>query len=116
MADRRSRRHLSQDEMNMGIGMLHSGLSQRHVASVLGVSQSVVSKMWNRLITTGNVRHLHAGGGENAQPVRFRTDFWWFRHGATNLTTQQRYIRTSRTLPVCAQVPKPSEIGCMMLT
>ena len=64
MADRRLRRHLSQDEMNRGIGMLHSGLSQRHVANVLGVSQSVVSRMWNRFITTGNVRHLHAGGRE----------------------------------------------------
>ena len=35
MADRRLRRHLSQDEMNRGIGMLHSGLSQRHVANVV---------------------------------------------------------------------------------
>ena len=72
MADRRLRRHLSQDEMNRAIGMLHSGLSQRHVANVLGVSQSVVSRMWNRFITTGNVRHLHAGG-KNAQPMRFKT-------------------------------------------
>ena len=63
MADRHLRRHLSQDEMNRGIGMLHSRLSQRHVANVLGVSHSVVSRMWNRFITTGNVRHLHAGGG-----------------------------------------------------
>ena len=97
MADRRLRRHLSQDEMNRGIWMLHSGFSQRHVANVLGV----VSRMWNRFITTGNVRHLHAGG-ENAHPMRFKTDFWWFRHGATDLTTQQRYVGTSRTLPVCA--------------
>ena len=66
MADGRLRRHLSQDEMNRGIGMLHSGLSQRHVANVLGVSQSVVSRMWNRFITTGNVRHLHAGGRERS--------------------------------------------------
>ena len=51
MADRRLRRHLSQDEINRGIGMLHSGLSQKHVANVLGVSQSVVSRMWNRFIT-----------------------------------------------------------------
>ena len=43
MADRHLRRHLSQDEINRGIGMLHSGLSQRHVGNVLGVSQSVVS-------------------------------------------------------------------------
>ena len=102
MADRRLRRYLSQDEMNWGIGMLHSGLSQRHVANVPGVSQGVVSRMWNRFITTENVRHLHAGGGENAQAMRFKTDFWWFRHGATYLATQQRYEGTSRTLPVCA--------------
>ena len=66
MADRRLRRHLSQDEMNRGIGLLHSGLSQRHVANVLGVSQSVVSRMWNRFIKTGNVRHLHDRGRERS--------------------------------------------------
>ena len=66
MADRRLRCHLSQDEMNRGIGMLHSGLSQRHVANVLGVSQSVVCRMWNWFITTGNVTHLHAGGRERS--------------------------------------------------
>ena len=66
MADRHLRRHLSQDEMNRGIGMLRSWLSQRHVANVLGVSQSVVSRMWNRFITTGNVRHLHAGRRERS--------------------------------------------------
>ena len=66
MVDRRLRRHLSQDEMNRGIGMLHSGLSQRHVANVLGVSQSVFSRMWNRLITTRSVKHLHAGWRERS--------------------------------------------------
>ena len=101
MADRRLRRHLSQDEMNRGIGMLHSGLSQRHVANVLGVSQSVVSRMWNRFITTRIVRHLHARGRERSTN-EFKTDFWWFRHGATDMKTQQRYVGTSRTLPVCA--------------
>ena len=95
MADRRLRRHLSQDEMNRGIGMLRSGLSQRHVANVLGVSQSVVSRMWNRL-------GICMLAGENAQPMRFKTDFWWFRQGATDLTMQQRYVETSRTLLVCA--------------
>ena len=70
MADRRLRRHLSQDEMNRGIGMLHSRLSQRHVAEVLGVSQSVVSRMWNRFITTGNIRHLHAWGGGGGRRER----------------------------------------------
>ena len=117
MADRRLRRLLSQDEMNRGIGMLHSGLSQRHVANVLGVSQSVVSRMWNRFITTGNVRHLHAGRRErstNEVQDRFLV-VQARRHRSDNVTTQQRYVGTSRTLPVCTLVPKPSEIGCMML-
>ena len=66
MADRRLRRHLSQYEMNRGIGMLHSGLSQRHVANVLGVSQSVVSRMWNRFITTENVMAFACWGRERS--------------------------------------------------
>ena len=101
MADRRLRRHLSQDEMNRGIGMLHSGLSQRHVANVL-----VCPRVLSPECGTGLLRPEMLGicmlGGENTQPMRFKTDFWWFRHGATDLTTQQRYIGTSRTLPVCA--------------
>ena len=75
MADRRLRRHLSQDEMNRGIGMLHSGLSQRHVANVLGVSQSVVSRMWNCLLRP-EMLGICMLGGENVQPMRFKTDFW----------------------------------------
>ena len=81
MADRRLRRHFSQDEINRGIGMLHSGLSQRHVANVLGVSQSVVSRMWNRFITTGNVRQLHAWGGGG----------WGGRERSTN-EVQDRFL------------------------
>ena len=59
MADRQVRRRLSEEEMNRGIGMLEDGLSQREVARVLGVSQSVVSRMWTRFHLTGNVMHQH---------------------------------------------------------
>ena len=101
MADRRLRRHLSQDEMNRGIGMLHSGLSQRHVADVLG-SPRMLSPECGTGLLGPEMLGICMLGGENAQPMRFKTDFWWFRHGATDLTTQQRYVGTSRTLPVCA--------------
>jgi hypothetical protein len=47
MAYRQVRRHLSEDEMNRGIGMLDAGHSQRHVTNVLGISRNVVSWMWN---------------------------------------------------------------------
>ena len=104
MADRRLRRHLSQDEMNSGIGMLHSGLSQRHVANVLGVSQSVVSRMWNRFITTGNVKHLYAGGRErstNEVQDRFLV-VQARRHRFDNATTLRRDFQNTTSVHISA--------------
>ena len=105
MADRRLRRHLSQDEMNRDIGMLHSGLSQRHVANVLGVSQKFVSRMWNQFITTGNVRHLHAGGRERSTNevqdqflvVQAR------RHRSDNTTTLRRDFQNATCVRINTQ-------------
>ena len=106
MADRRLRRHLSQDEMNRGIGMLHFGfLSQRHVANVLGVSKSVVSRMWNRFITTGNVRHLHAGGRErstNEVQDRFLV-VQARRHRFENATTLRRDFQNATGMSISTQ-------------
>jgi transposase len=48
--------------------MLEAGRSQRHFAHVLGVSQSVVSRMWKRFRMTGNVLRGHAGGRERSCP------------------------------------------------
>ena len=39
--------------MHVSIGMLEAGSSQRNVAEHLNVSQSVVSRMWNRYQTNG---------------------------------------------------------------
>jgi transposase len=66
MANREVRRRLIKDEMNMGIGMLECGRSQRHVAHVLGVSQNVVSRVLNRFQMNGNVLQGHAGGPERS--------------------------------------------------
>ena len=100
MADRRLRRHLSQDEMNRSTGMLHSGLSQRHVANVLDVSQSVVSRMW-----TGNVRHLHAGGRErstNEVQDRFLV-VQARRHRFDNATTLRRDFQNATGVRISTQ-------------
>ena len=108
MADRRLRRHLSQDEMNRGIGMLHSGLSQRHVANVFGVSQSVVSRMWNRFITTVNVRYLHAGGGggEERSTSEVQDRFLVVqarRHRFDNATTLRRDFQNATGVRISTQ-------------
>ena len=62
MADRCLRRHLSQDEMNRGIGMLHSRLSQRNVAMSL-----VCPRVLSPECGTGLLRpEMHAGGRERS--------------------------------------------------
>ena len=57
-----NKRHLTSDEMHVGIAMLEAGLPQRNVAEHLDVSQSVVSRMWNRYQTNENAQHRHGGG------------------------------------------------------
>ena len=57
------------EEMNHEVGMLESGVPQRRVAGILNVSQSVVSRMWNRL-THGNLSHRHGGGQDRASTQR----------------------------------------------
>ena len=43
-------------------------------------------------------------GGENAQPIRFKTDFWWwFRHGATDLTKLRRGFQNATGVRISTQ-------------
>ena len=49
------RRKLTNAEANRAIGMLHGGLTQVVVAERLQVSQSVISRLWNRFRETGSV-------------------------------------------------------------
>ena len=53
------RTRLSPKEMNRGVGMLESGVSQRRVAGNLNVSQSVISRMWIRHLTHGDPSLRH---------------------------------------------------------
>ena len=97
MADRQVRRRLSEEEMNRGIGMLEAGLSQREVARVLGVSQSVVSRMWTRFHLTGNVMHQHAGVRERST-TRAQDRFIALqarRHQFNNATTLRRELQNA---------------------
>ena len=48
------RTRLSPEEMNRGVGMLESGVSQRRVAGIIDVSHSVISGMWNLHLTHGD--------------------------------------------------------------
>ena len=102
MAVRRLRRHLSQDEMNRGIGMLHSGLYQSHVANVLMVCPRVLSPECGTGLLRPEMFGICMLGGRECSTNEVQDRFLVVQARATDLTTQQRYVGTSRTLPVCA--------------
>ena len=64
------RNRLSPEEINRGVVMLESDVSQRRVAGILNVSQSVVSQLWNRHLTHGNPSHRHGGGQDRVTTQR----------------------------------------------
>ena len=80
---------LSPEEMNRGVGMLESGVSQRRVAGILNVSQSVVSLMWNRHLTYGNPSHRRCGGRDGATTQR--QDRFLLHH-----SRRQRFLNATR--------------------
>ena len=64
------RNRLSPEEMNHGVRMLESGISQGRVAGILTVPQSVVSRMLNCHLTHGNPSHRHGRGRDRATTQR----------------------------------------------
>ena len=55
-------RQLTTKELTRATGMLECGSSQCRVANVFGVSQSVISRAWNRFQPYGSATQRHAGG------------------------------------------------------
>ena len=69
------RNRLSPKEMNCAVGMLESGISQCRVPGILNVSQSVVSRMWNRHLTHANPSNRH-GGGRDRDTTQIQDQFF----------------------------------------
>ena len=49
------RTHLTQSEAWRVVGRLEGGQTQAEVATDIGVAQSVISRIWNKFLETGNV-------------------------------------------------------------
>ena len=70
MVQQRQRRLLSSDELSRCVGMLEGGCMQTHVANVLGVLHSVVSRAWIRYYMLGTAVRRHAGERQRAATHR----------------------------------------------
>ncbi|GFS82788.1 transposable element Tcb2 transposase [Trichonephila clavipes] len=54
------RSHLTDSEACRVVGKLEESQTQAEVAQAIGVSQSVISRIWNRFLETGNTEILNA--------------------------------------------------------
>lgn len=64
------RHHLSGQEAAQAVGMLQAGQVQRAVAGHFNVSQSVISRLWNRFLATGNVAERPRSGRPRSTSAR----------------------------------------------
>ena len=103
---------LSPEEMKNGVGMLESGVFQRHIAGVLYVSQDVIFRMWNRHLTHRYPSNWH-GGGRNMTTTRRRGRFCWFSLGVNGFITLRHWITNSGTELECAFLHKQWETDSM---
>ena len=62
----RQRRRLTTDKLSRAIVTLECGSSQLRVANVFCVSQTVISRAWNRFQTSGSASQGHAGRRQRA--------------------------------------------------
>ena len=61
MSPQRQRNRFTTEELARAMGMLKCGYSERRVANVFGVSQSVISRAWNRFQMYGSATRRHSG-------------------------------------------------------
>lgn len=66
------RHHLPLAEMNRAVGLLQGGMQQNDIALRLGVSQSVISRLWRRFRETGSPAEQHPGRGRATTAVHDR--------------------------------------------
>ena len=69
MPTQRQCNRLTTEELARAMGMLECGYSQRRVTNVFGVSQSVISRAWNRFQTYGSTTQRHDGGRQDLGPL-----------------------------------------------
>lgn len=58
------------DERSRAVGMLEPGKTQRHVSERFHVSQSVISRLWNRYLQAGNCQRRQKSRRSRCTTVR----------------------------------------------
>ncbi|GFV10612.1 HTH_Tnp_Tc3_2 domain-containing protein [Trichonephila clavipes] len=105
MSTMSQRSHLTDLEAWRVVGRLEGGQTQAEVAQTIGVSQSVISRIWNRFLETGSVGRRPAQGRRRATtPNEDRyLVFTAPRHRNMNATLLQQHLRSATGTTVSTQ-------------
>ncbi|GFW93766.1 transposable element Tcb1 transposase [Trichonephila clavipes] len=91
------RSHLIDSEACRVVGRLEGGQTQAEVAQAIGVSQSVISRIWNRFLEKGSAGRRPVQGRRRATTPnedRYLVLTAW-RHRNMNATFLQQHIRSA---------------------
>ncbi|GFV24391.1 HTH_Tnp_Tc3_2 domain-containing protein [Trichonephila clavipes] len=97
MSTMSQRNHLTDSEFRRVVGWLEGGQTQAEVAQAIGVSQSVISRILNRFLETGNAgRRPGQGRRQATTPNEDRyLVLTARRHQNMNATLLQQHLRSA---------------------
>ncbi|GFY34209.1 transposable element Tcb2 transposase [Trichonephila clavipes] len=88
------------------VGRLEGGQTQAEIAKVIGVSQSVISRIWNRFLETGSAGRRPGQGrrlGTTPNEDRYLV-LTARRHRNMNATLLQQHLRSANGTTVSSQI------------
>ncbi|GFU08030.1 transposable element Tcb2 transposase [Trichonephila clavipes] len=110
------RTHLTDSEAWIAVGRLEGGQTQAEVAQAIGVSQSVISRIWNRLLETGSAGRRPGQGRRRATTPN--EDRYLVltarRHRNMTATLLQQHLRSATGTTVSTQTVRNQVHGVGM--
>ncbi|GFY09145.1 HTH_Tnp_Tc3_2 domain-containing protein [Trichonephila clavipes] len=105
MSTMSQRSHLTDSEAWKVVGRLEGGQTQAEVAQAIGVSQSVISRIWNRFLETGSAGQRPGEGHRWATtPNEDRyLVLTTRRHRHMNATLLEQHLRSATGITVSTQ-------------
>ncbi|GFU63657.1 HTH_Tnp_Tc3_2 domain-containing protein [Trichonephila clavipes] len=98
--------HLTDSEAWRVVGRLEGGQTQAEVVQAIGVSQSVIYRIWNRFLETGNAGRRPGQGRRRA--TMSNEDRYLVltvrRHRNINATLLQQHLRSASGTTVSTQI------------
>ncbi|GFV45170.1 transposable element Tcb1 transposase [Trichonephila clavipes] len=105
MSTMSQRSHLTDPEAWRVVGRLEGGQTQAAVVRAIGVSQRVISRIWNRFLETGNAGRIQGQG--RRRETTPNEDFYLMltarRHRNMNATHLQKHLRSATGTTVSTQ-------------